>query len=50
VLRHSTVTAVLAVSPRPGDVLPGSVSTLRRGRGSGDATASSSPPARIADR
>jgi NAD(P)-dependent dehydrogenase (short-subunit alcohol dehydrogenase family) len=50
VLRHSTVTAVLARVPRPGDVLTGALSTLRRVRGSGDATASSPPPARTADR
>lgn len=37
VLRHSPVTAVLARVPRPGDVLTGALSTLRRaaGRGTG---------------
>src|SRR3954467_8853234 len=41
VLRHSTVTAVLARVPRPGDLLTGALSTMRRARGNGDATASS---------
>jgi hypothetical protein len=49
VLRHSTVTAVLARVPRPGDLLTGALSTMRRARGNGDATASSPPPARTAD-
>ncbi len=49
VLRHSTVTSVLARVPRPGDVLTGALSTLRRASGRGDATASSSPPPRTSD-
>ncbi|CAA9450121.1 MAG: 3-oxoacyl-[acyl-carrier protein] reductase [uncultured Pseudonocardia sp.] len=49
VLRHSAVTAVLARVPRPGDVLTGALSTLRRASGRGDATASSAPPARTSD-